>query len=408
MSGAESPLIRQLGPKNVMLLFAAIYFVSYLTRINYAAVIAAIIAEEKITATHAAVAVTGAFITYGAGQLVSGWLSDRLQPSKLVAFALITTSAANLAVPFCSADLRNAVWCVNGIAQAFIWPPLVRMIPGLLNSEYQLKAGVRISWGGHFGNIAVYLLAPLFIHFSGWKSIFIFSSVVGFITVAVWLVLCSGFKTELKKKEKSKAPAGDFSVVGTGALLLPFIFTVIAIIIQGSLRDGVTTWMPSYISETFSLGSDISILSGVIMPVFAFLCIWATEYLYYKIKSVQKCCFMYFSVSFIAALLIPVAVKSGAVLSVFLASLIVGSMHGINILQTCMLPRSIGNTEQLGFISGIFNGCVYIGSALSTYGFARISEIFGWNGTILVWCICSAAGGIICLCLCKNRRYGKM
>ncbi len=317
MSGAESPLIRRLRPKSVMLLFAAIYFVSYLTRINYAAVIAAIIAEEKITATHAAVAVTGAFITYGAGQLVSGWLSDRLQPSKLVAFALITTSAANLAVPFCSADLRNAVWCVNGIAQAFIWPPLVRMIPELLNSEYQLKAGVRISWGGHFGNIAVYLLAPLFIHFSGWKSIFIFSSAVGFITVAVWLVLCSGFKTELKKKEKSKAPAGDFSVVGTGALLLPFIFTVIAIIIQGSLRDGVTTWMPSYISETFSLGSDISILSGVIMPVFAFLCIWATEYLYYKIKSVQKCCFMYFSVSFIAALLIPVAVKSGAVLSVF-------------------------------------------------------------------------------------------
>ena len=123
MSGAESPLIRQLGPKSVMLLFAAIYFVSYLTRINYAAVIAAIIAEEKITATHAAVAVTGAFITYGAGQLVSGWLSDRLQPSKLVAFALITTSAANLAVPFCSADLRNAVWCVNGIAQAFTWPP---------------------------------------------------------------------------------------------------------------------------------------------------------------------------------------------------------------------------------------------------------------------------------------------
>ena len=408
MSGADSPLIRRLGPKSVMFLFAAIYFVSYLTRINYAAVIAAIIAEEKISATHAAVAVTGAFITYGVGQLVSGWLSDRLQPSKLVAFALITTSAANLAVPFCSADLRNAVWCANGIAQAFIWPPLVRMIPELLNSEYQLKAGVRISWGGHFGNIAVYLLAPLFIHFSGCKSIFIFSSTVGFITVAAWLVLCGGFKTEKKKREKSKETAAGFPVVGTGALLIPFVFTVIAIIIQGSLRDGVTTWMPSYISETFLLDSDISILSGVVMPIFAFLCIWATEYLYYQIKSVQKCCFIYFSVSFIAALLILVAVKSGAALSVFLASLIVGSMHGINILQTCMLPRSISNTERLGFISGIFNGCVYVGSAISTYGFAHISEIFGWNGTILVWCICSAAGGIICLCLCKNRRYSKI
>ena len=58
MNGAESPLIRRLNLKSVMLLFAAIYFVSHLTRINYAAVIAAIIAEEKINATHAAVAVT--------------------------------------------------------------------------------------------------------------------------------------------------------------------------------------------------------------------------------------------------------------------------------------------------------------------------------------------------------------
>ena len=121
----KGALIQNLKPRSIMLLFSGVYFVSYLTRINYAAVISAIIADEKISASYAAVAVTGAFVTYGAGQLVSGWLSDRVQPSRLVAAALIVTSVVNLSVPFCSAWVRNAVWCINGAAQAFIWPPLV-------------------------------------------------------------------------------------------------------------------------------------------------------------------------------------------------------------------------------------------------------------------------------------------
>lgn len=256
----KGTFIQTLKPRSIMLLFSGAYFVSYLTRINYAAVISAIIADEKISASYAAVAVTGAFVTYGAGQLVSGWLSDRVQPSRLVAAALIVTSVVNLSVPFCSAWVRNAVWCINGAAQAFIWPPLVRMVPELLDEEYQLKAGVRISWGGHFGNIAVYLIAPLFIRLSGWKSIFLFSAFAGFITAAIWLVLCGGLNTRLNVKSNEREKSGK-AVNCTAAA---FVFIIAAIIIQGSLRDGVTTWMPSYISETFSLGSDISVLSGCI------------------------------------------------------------------------------------------------------------------------------------------------
>lgn len=64
--------IARLAPRSIMLLFSTVYFVSYLTRINYAAVISVIIAEEGIQATLASVAVTGAFITYGIGRRRAG------------------------------------------------------------------------------------------------------------------------------------------------------------------------------------------------------------------------------------------------------------------------------------------------------------------------------------------------
>ena len=40
------------------------------------------------------------------------------------------------------------------------------------------------------------------------------------------------------------------------------------IVLQGSLRDGVTTWLPSLLSDAFGLGNETSILSGVVLPVF--------------------------------------------------------------------------------------------------------------------------------------------
>ena len=44
---------------------------------------------------------------------------------------------------------------------------------------------------------------------------------------------------------------------------------MLAIMMQGILRDGITTWMPSYISETFHLASSVSILTGI-----AFASVW--------------------------------------------------------------------------------------------------------------------------------------
>ena len=66
-------------------------------------------------------------------------------------------------------------------------------------------------------------------------------------------------------------------------VILPLILIRIVIIIQGALRDGVTTWMPSYISETYKLGSAVSILTGVVLPIFSILCFELTSFIYRKI-----------------------------------------------------------------------------------------------------------------------------
>ena len=47
-------------------------------------------------------------------------------------------------------------------------------------------------------------------------------------------------------------------------------------------------------------------------------------------------------------------------------------------------------------VSGLLNSCTYVGSAISTYGIAKISENVGWNITIALWIGIALAGTILC------------
>lgn len=48
------------------------------------------------------------------------------------------------------------------------------------------------------------------------------------------------------------------------------------------LREGITAWMPSFISESFHLSSSISILTGVILPLFTIFMYNLTGVIYEK------------------------------------------------------------------------------------------------------------------------------
>ena len=145
-------------------LFALTYMVSYITRINYGAVISEIESETGLSRSLLSMAVTGSFITYGIGQTVSGILGDRFSPKKLMSCGFFLSVLMNLLIPLCASPFHMlAVWCVNGFAQAFMWPPLVRLMSSLLFDEDYKKTVVKVSWGSSIGTMLLYLVSPLLI-----------------------------------------------------------------------------------------------------------------------------------------------------------------------------------------------------------------------------------------------------
>lgn len=392
---------------HMILLFMAAYFVSYITRINYGAIIAEMERATGLAKPVLSLSLTGSFITYGAGQIVSGICGDRFQPKKLVFIGLLTTSAMNSILPFCKDPVwMLAVWCVNGFAQAFMWPPIVRLMAVLFSEEDYKRASVVVSFGSSLGTIAVYLASPFLISWLGWKSVFWVSAGCGILMALIWRKQCC--EVPPPSIEIQDSPQGKKA---SAPLFTPLLLLIMAAIAcQGALRDSVTTWMPSYISETYHLSSSVSILTGVILPVFSILSFQAAALLYQKVlRSPLLCACVIFGCGTAAAAVFLLLGGRSVVGSVLVSALLTGCMHGVNLILICMLPPFFKQRGNVSTISGLLNSCTYVGSAVSTYGIAVVSEHAGWQATIVLWLVVAAVGTLICaVCIPGWNRFQKM
>lgn len=387
---------------NLMYLGAAAYFTSYLTRNNFAAVLAAIIQAGEIDKTSAGLVTTLGFITYGIGQLISGWLGDRINPKKLMFIGFLMTASMNFLIPLCpNGAAMCVVWAFNGFAQSFMWPPMVKIMKTAMDSDGYDRGCIIVNGGGICATIMIYLISPLIIRLFGWRAVFILNASIAVIMSAVWMKRMTSIEKTAGieyalRTNKSAGGEKKKSKLSVSIVLLAFV--MIAIILQGSLRDGVTTWIPTYITEVFHLDSSISILSGVVIPLFGLASYKVAEFIYNKLgKKPYLCAGIIFAVSAVCTVVLRAFPDASPILTVVLAALIVAGMHGINLILVCFLPAILANDDNMSVISGLLNFMTYVGSALSTYGFAVVSDNFGWNSVVSVWVVITVLGVAMCL-----------
>ena len=389
-----------------------IYFSSYITRINFGAVLVEFISAEGVLKSEASVITTVLFVTYGVGQLISGYLGDRISPRWLIFLGLTVAVVSNILLPLVSPviPLMAVIWGVNGMAQAFMWPPLVKILTSALSSEDYARIVPGIGTSSACATIAVYLVSPLIIGIANWKAVFGVAASIAMVSAVVWLVVSGRLLKNVEfnlvsgKKQINQEPQEKTALDKALWALIPVI--LVGISLQGMLRDGITTWMPTFISETFNMGSSISILTGVALPVFHMLVSLCTYWILKKMKSnVFNCMAMFFSVTVVLLLGLYLFGMNSVVLSTLLIAMSIGAVHGINALQTCYLPATFSNTGNVSFLAGMLNSATYVGSALSTYLFAVISERMGWNATIVSWVIFAAAGlALTLICILHLKR----
>jgi len=396
---------RQRQTSFFIFLCAVVYFISYLTRNSYNSAIAEITKATGSTADATGLVSTAAFLTYGFGQIICGILGDAIAPRWMISGGLFTTALCNLLMPQMGGEivLMTVLWGLNGFAQAMFWPPMVRLLAEQLSLEDYNNSMVVITTASAAGNIIIYLLSPLCITLSGWPLIFRITGISAIAILVLWICgtrsLGERHSEALKADGKADAHTEETEKVPMRRLILlsGLIPILAAIVLHGMLRDGLTTWMPSLISDTFHLSSAVSVLTAVVLPIFSIISIKVAALVQRKMRNELLSTVLFFAVALICSLLMLVFFSSGVILTILLMALITACMHGINLMLISYVPIHFARYGKISATSGLLNAFTYIGSAVSTYGFALFSERYGWYFTIGSWAVIAGLGLVISL-----------
>lgn len=387
-------------------LFMLLYFSSYVMRINFAVMMVKICSDMNLEKTALAVVITGLTVAYACGQLISGYIGDKIKPQIIIAAGLLFAVLSNVAISFFhSVVAMTIVWVVNGLAHAMLWPPMVRMLATYLTDEEYGYGMVRTVCGSQGATVLLYLVCPLLLRVMSWRAVMLICAAVGALVLLLWVSLSRRLFTDpvgLKEVQEQDTEVQKKPVASKipSYVIFPLVMIMAALVLQGMLRDGVTNWMPFYMKETFHFPEEDAIISTAILGVFNILSFSFFNWIHKKFfRNEVFCAAVIFIFSTVCALVLWIAdsLAANAVVSMLFMACIVGAMHGVNLMLISVVPKRFLKLGKVSTYSGLLNAFTYVGAALASYGFAALAELFNWNVVIMTWIFIAGLGFATCL-----------
>ncbi len=399
----------------LIILCCAVYFSSYVMRYSYSVSKVNIMSVTGLSKSSAGLISTALFLSYGTGQIVSGFLGDKLKPHLIILAGIIVGSLSNFIFPLCNSVVYYvAVWTVNGFAQAMLWPPLVKIMSDKLSTQKCSTAIVLVSACANAATVILYFVVPVIFTYLDWTKVFLFAGIFSAAIAALWGLgyafvaknrkfdaqtgehtdaeVVTDEQTEIKEKTNKNVKIVSL-ISGSG-----LITVMLAIIAQGFLRDGITDWFPNFTKETFNIPEAKSVFLTSALSIMAIVSIYATKWIFRRFMSNEvKLSIVFFAVVIVLGIILFAFFNTSIILSVGASALMVALAHGINLLLIAYIPPRFAKTGRASTVSGVLNACTYIGSGLSTYVFALIAENIGWRFVVLCWIIISVAGCVACI-----------
>ena len=388
-----------------------IYFISYIGRLNYAASMIEIGRTEGYTTTMLGTVVTALFISYGIGQLITGLIGDYFPSRILVLVGLIGCAICNLLM-FSSRNYWQVlvIWGINGLMLSLIWPPIVRLYTQYMTKEYLHKSCFNIQTSVALGTCFTYLMCGMLLKVYHWRVIFLVTGVLLSIAALIWQITIRGIEEKHKiNKQREDRQCNRIEESSTQEIVekQSFIKVVIrsglstiliAILIMGFLKDGIMTWVPQYITDTFHTKANFSIFLTALLPLINLSGIYMIKYMNNKNnKDDLKTTALFYIVSLISLGMLILVGKNNMYIAVLLFAVVTSCMLGINTILVSILPTYFKKYNKTAFVAGLTNCITYLGSGLCGYGLGALVEGYGWQITSFILIGICLLGCIGCL-----------
>lgn len=393
------------------------YCVSYLGRLNYSAAMTVMIQERVLDTEQAGFISMLYFLTYGIGQLLNGFLSDRSNPKWMILIGIAGSAVANITMGVADNFWQMAfIWGINGYIQSMVWAPIIRIFAEMMTEDDKMRSSVNIASSSVVGTLLSYFVSALLLAVFPWKVVFFIPAVLLFLTGVIFKAgfqsvldfADSNFNTasiRMQHQEVNHTDNKKERKIAFKQLFLcsELLFIVIPVVIHGVLKDGVTAWVPTYISSGFNLAPSFSVLLTMVLPVVNLAGAYIGWEVYKRLKkNIFRSNLVFFAGAAVSLLLLFVFGRYSAILTVALLAVITSAMMAVNTLMISIYPLKFEKLGRVSSVSGFLNAMAYTGSAISTFGIGLIAKYKGWQVTIFTWFAVTLSAMVFCFLTMKK------
>jgi MFS transporter, OPA family, glycerol-3-phosphate transporter len=346
------------------------------------------------------------FIAYGCGQIINGFITDRIGGKRAMLIGAAGTVGANLlfgAASFWGLFwLFALLWGINGYVQSFGSPGFIK-----INTAWFSEKG-RGTFAGIFGFminlgrfVANRLLPAMLAGFTflgmwqvpaqHWRWLFWIPAGVATVVAIILALVVKDTPEECGYHEvfKGEADHADTETrAGYGELFRkvfcnPIVWVMAgAYACTGAVRQSIDQWFPTYFQEVHHLNMKESAYFqwvGFLIPFVAsagsLLSGWVSDR-FFNARRAPVAAAIYITEMLVIIAATQVTSVGGGVLFMVLISFTVNSTHSLLGPAAAM---DIGGRKMAAFASGCIDAFQYFGAAVATWGLGWVLDHKGWS-----------------------------
>lgn len=384
---------------NTFILCWVAYFSTYIGRLNYSAVMPELEGGNIFSGSQIAAVSSAFFIFYGIGQLLSGIIGDKADTRQMVFFGLLISAVCNIGI-FLNHNyiVLIILWAINGLVQSLVWSPILKIGSMNFNERVQNKFGIDMSTTVPIGTLLSYGISLLTVAFLPWHYVFLTCGLFELVVSFAWLIFTKGLfvsKDANNTNKENSANAADFKTTIKAMAISGALIMIIPIVIQGTLKDSVTQWVPTFFSSEFGSSTTFSLALTMILPIINVTGAYFANAVNQRVNNEMTTSLIFFAISAVFLFILKFAGSKNIWLSLVCMALVTNCMFAINVMLITLVPLRFAKIGRVSTIGGALNAVAYIGcGALNLVAGKLLETEGGWNNLFILWLVIS---GIACL-----------
>lgn len=368
----------------------ATYLASYVTRNILSVSTPEMIKEAFFTKEYTGLLSSICFIFYAVGQLINGFIGDRVHQKYMIIMGLGISSVSTFVIPiFDNRILHFTAFALIGFGLSMLRGPLMKVISENTAATHARMICTLFSMAGFAGPLIASILSIFF----KWRAVF---TATGVISVIITVLAVAAITTLEKRGEIKFVPKYDKGIAGILNVfkLEDFIFYMLISSIGEIAGSSITFWIPTYTTEHLGFSNDAASTIYSVVSFSTLFTPFITLLIYEKlIRNGIKLALVMYVIS--AVFFIAVRFTAAPVLNVSMLIIAkVAAAAASSIVWSAYIPGLAGS-GKVSSANGVIDAAGYAMASLANVLFSTFVGRLGWGGIVNMWYIIMLIGAAV-------------